>query len=105
MNHETQSMAVQLAGCEYHFTCQPSEREELLDAARYLDLKMREIRERGGKTLNSQAIAVMAALNLSHELLRQQRQWAEADILVKNQVQDLLQKVDAALSQATPTGV
>ena len=56
MNHETQSMAVQLAGCEYHFTCQPSEREELLDAARYLDLKMREIRERGGKTLNSHCL-------------------------------------------------
>jgi cell division protein ZapA len=98
-------MAVQLAGCEYHFACHPSEREELLDAARYLDLKMREIRDHGGKTLNAQAIAVMAALNLSHELLRQQRQSAEADSLIKSQVQNLLQKVDAALSQATSTGV
>ncbi len=67
-------MSIQLAGCEYRFACQPSEREELLDAARYLDLKMREIRDHGGKTLNSQAIAVMAALNLTHELQRQQRQ-------------------------------
>ncbi|WP_230314299.1 cell division protein ZapA [Candidatus Contendibacter odensensis] len=98
-------MAVQLAGCEYRFACQPSEREELLDAARYLDLKMREIRDHGGNTLNAQAIAVMAALNLSHELLRQQCQWTEAESLVKNQVRDLLQKVDAALSLDTPTSV
>ncbi|MBK8750451.1 MAG: cell division protein ZapA [Candidatus Competibacteraceae bacterium] len=105
MNQEPLSMAVQLAGCEYRFACQPSEREELLDAARYLDLKMREIRDHGGNTLNAQAIAVMAALNLSHELLRQQRQWTEAESLVKNQVRDLLQKVDAALSLDTPTSV
>ena len=43
--------------------------------------------------------------NLSHELLRQQCQWTEAESLVKNQVRDLLQKVDAALSLDTPTSV
>lgn len=96
-------MAVQLAGCEYRFACLPSEREELLDAARYLDLKMREIRNRSGNTLNPQAIAVMAALNLSHDLLRQQRQTAATDTLIRNQVQGLLQKVDDALNLVVST--
>lgn len=103
MKQETLSMAVQLAGCEYHFACQPSEREELLGAARLLDLKMREIRDRSNKILNLESIAVMAALNLSHEMLRQQRQSDETDALIRNQVRDLLQKVDATLSQAAPT--
>ncbi len=105
MSQETISMAVQLAGNEYRFACLPSEREELLDAARYLDLKMREIRSRGGNTMNPQAIAVMAALNLSHDLLRQQREVSSSDALIKNQVWDLLQKVEAALNQAGSTGL
>jgi cell division protein ZapA len=105
MSRDTLNIAVQLAGCEYRFTCQPSERDELLDAARYLDLKMREIRDRGGKGLTLEAIAVMAALNLSHELLRQQRQAAETDAIVSNQALDLLQKIDGALGQTIPTAL
>ena len=105
MNQQTVSMAVQLAGCEYRFACLPAEREDLLEAARHLDLKMQEIRSRGGNTLNPQAVAVMAALNLSHDLLRQQRDSSLAETLIRNQVQDLLQIVDAALNQAESTGV
>lgn len=105
MKPETHSVAVQLAGCEYRFACQPSEREALLKAARLLDLKMREIRDHSNKALNLESIAVMAALNLGHELLRQQQQSAEADALIRNQVRDLLQKVDATLSQAALTAL
>ena len=50
-----------------------------------------------GKHLNLEAVAVMAALNLSHELLRQQRHAAEADAIISRQVRDLLQKVDEVL--------
>ena len=42
--------------------------EALLRAARHLDSKMREIRA-GGKVFGTERIAVMAALNITHELL------------------------------------
>lgn len=100
MSQETISVAVHLAGGDYRFACSPAERDELLEAARHLDRKMREIRDYSGKNLALEAVAMMAALNLSHELLRQQRQAAEADALLNNRLRDLLQKVDAALSQA-----
>lgn len=103
MSQETISVAVHLAGCDYRFACLPAEREELLEAARHLDLKMREIREHRDKSLTLEAIAMMAALNLSHELLRQQRQVAETDALLNYCMRDLLQKVDAALSQVPST--
>lgn len=103
MSQETISVTVRLAGCDYRFACPPAERDELVEAARHLDLKMREIRNHGGKTLALESIAMMAALNLSHELLRQQRQAAETDDLLKSRTQDLLQKVDAALSQVAAT--
>lgn len=103
MSQETISVAVHLAGCDYRFACLPAEREELLEAARHLDLQMREIRAHSGKALILEATAMMAALNLSHELLRQQRQVAETDALINNRVRDLLQKVDVALSQVAST--
>jgi cell division protein ZapA (FtsZ GTPase activity inhibitor) len=45
-------------------------------------------------------MSVMTAMNLSHELLRLQRQRAEADAAVERQVRDLLQIVDDALTKA-----
>ncbi|TVR63271.1 MAG: cell division protein ZapA [Candidatus Competibacteraceae bacterium] len=99
------SVAVRLAGYEYRFACATVEREELLEAADHLDQRMREVRDRSGKPLNLEAIAVMTALNLSHELLRLQRQRAEADAVVNRQVQDLLQIVDDVLSKTEPVEV
>lgn len=96
MNQETNSVIVQLIGYEYRFACQPSERDELLEAAGYLNERMGEIRSHG-KHLSLEAVAVMTALNLSHDLLRQQRQAADAEAIISHQVRDLLQKVDAVL--------
>ena len=84
---------------EYRFACPPDERDELLEAARGLDERMQEIRDQGGKLLSLEAVAVMAALNLSHELLRQQRQAMATEAIINVQVQDLLQKLDAFLHE------
>ncbi len=96
MSQETHSVTVQLIGYQYRFACEPAEREELLDAARYLNQRMEEIREHG-KHLSLEAVAVMTALNLSHELLRQQRHAAEVDAIISRQARDLLQKIDGVL--------
>ena len=48
--------------------CKDEEKEDLLKAVQYLDAKMREIRE-GGKVIGSERIAILAALNITHELL------------------------------------
>ncbi len=61
---------VRLLDKEYAVACPPEEREALLNSARLLDSKMREIRD-SGKIIGTERIAVMAALNLAHELLLQ----------------------------------
>ena len=96
MSQETHSVTVQLIGYQYRFACQPAERDELLEAAHYLSDRMSEIRDHG-KHLNLEAVAVMSALNLCHELLRQQRHAAEVDAIISRQARDLLQKVDEVL--------
>ncbi len=53
---------------EFRIACQKDERTELLEAVAYLDKKMREIRDLG-KIVTVERIAIMAALNIAHELL------------------------------------
>ncbi len=53
---------------ELRIACPEEERQGLLDAVAYLNRKMVEIRD-AGKTTNVERIAIMAALNITHELL------------------------------------
>ena len=55
---------------DYQAACPPEEKEGLLNAARYLDEKMRAIRS-GGNVIGTERIAVMVGLNVAHELLQQ----------------------------------
>ncbi|MEP6941561.1 MAG: cell division protein ZapA [Betaproteobacteria bacterium] len=59
---------VSILGREYRVACKESEREALMQAVQYLDRRMRDIRE-AGKIAGTERIAVMAALNIAHELL------------------------------------
>jgi len=69
MSESTPPVKVQILGKEYPVSCEADEQHELLLAARYLDEKTREIRD-GGRIIGTERIAVMAALNIAHELLQ-----------------------------------
>jgi cell division protein ZapA len=69
MDDRSITLAVTILGREYRVACKEAEREELLQAVQYLDRRMREIRD-SGKIAGAERIAVMAALNIAHELLR-----------------------------------
>ncbi len=63
------TLDVSILGREYRVGCKQSERDELLLAVQLLDRRMREIRD-SGKIAGTERIAVMAALNIAHELLQ-----------------------------------
>ncbi|MDD1649533.1 MAG: cell division protein ZapA [Methylococcaceae bacterium] len=69
MRESPPPIKVQILGKEYPVSCPADEQHELLLAARYLDEKMREIRDIG-RIIGTERIAVMAALNIAHELLQ-----------------------------------
>jgi cell division protein ZapA len=62
------TVEVNLLGRTYRVACADGERESLMQAVAYLDGKMNEIRK-AGKVMGAERIAVMAALNVAHELL------------------------------------
>ncbi|MGK0498461.1 MAG: cell division protein ZapA [Oceanicoccus sp.] len=68
MSNET--VIVKLLDKEYQVACPPGQQEALAQSANYLDKQMRNIRA-NGKVIGLERIAVMAALNISNELLQQ----------------------------------
>ncbi len=63
---------ITLLGREFKVGCKEHERAELMEAVATLDERMRAIRD-GGKIAAIDRIAVMAALNLANELLRERK--------------------------------
>ncbi len=78
---------VKILGKDYQVACPEDLTHHLLDAALLLDNRMKEIRS-SGKVIGVERIAVMAALNLAHELLiykaETQQNQAEADNRILN---------------------
>ncbi len=93
MKNET--VFVKILDKEYQIACPPGQKDALLQAAHNLNERMRDIRT-SGSVIGLERIAVMAALNLSHELL-------ETKDLLREQepdaagLQRLSDKVDDAL--------
>ena len=65
-------VTISLLDKQYQIACPENEREELVTSARYLDQQMRNIKA-SGKVVGLDRIAIMAALNISHELLKTSR--------------------------------
>jgi cell division protein ZapA len=68
MSVDPKALQVNVMGREFRVACPESEQKELLEAVDYLNKKMDEIRD-GGKVVGVERIAIMAALNIAHELL------------------------------------
>ena len=63
----SEPVIIRILDREYTVGCEPDERDSLSAAARLLDARMREIRG-GNRMAAVDRIAVLAALNLAHEL-------------------------------------
>jgi cell division protein ZapA len=64
------SIEIHILGRAYKVACARDEETALIAAADYLDEKMRVIRD-SGKVIGAERIAIMAGLNLAHDLLTQ----------------------------------
>lgn len=93
---ESVAVTVKILDKEYRIACPPHERQALVESARYLNHKMRELKDRGS-VVGSERIAVMAALNMAHELLQQRSGRDERIISLKSRVKGLQERIENAL--------
>ncbi len=98
MSQEMARVSVRILEKDYHVACPMEERAALLDSAEYLSRKMKEIRDTG-KVVGLDRIAVMAALNLTNELLIARRRDALLDTDVTQRVRAMRERVEAALER------
>lgn len=89
-------VSVRILEKEYQFACPASERNDLLNAAEFLNAKMRQIRD-SGKVVGLDRIAVMAALNLANELLKSRTRDELMDSSVSLRIKNLRERVESAL--------
>lgn len=68
MNADAKGLQINVMGREFRVACPDNEQKGLLEAVDYLNKKMNEIRD-AGKVVGLERIAIMAALNIAHELL------------------------------------
>ncbi len=66
-NSKIQPVSIKILGKDYKVVCSEEEQETLMQSAQELDEQMRKIRD-SGKVTGADRIAVMAALNLTHDL-------------------------------------
>jgi cell division protein ZapA len=94
---EATPVAVNILDREFLIGCTAEERPGLLAAASYLDGKMREVRG-SSRTQSMDRIAVLAALNMAHELLQARNASESHSNVVAQHLQALRAKLDAALA-------
>lgn len=93
------TVTVKILDKDYQVACPEDQESDLLVSAKYLDKQMRGIRETG-KVIGLERIAVMAALNISYELLQaSDHSDSEAPARDSNAVEGLSRKLDDALYQ------
>ena len=100
MTHQDQArVSVRIMEKEYVVACPYEERSALLDAAEFLNARMREIRDTG-KVVGLDRIAVMAALNLAHEILKGKDRESGLVNGVGQRVRALRERVEGALGKS-----
>ncbi|WP_432471235.1 cell division protein ZapA [Amphritea sp. HPY] len=90
--------SVKLLDKEYVIACPEENEAQLLAAADYLKKKMQEVKA-SGRIIGLEKIAVMAALNISHELLHSS-QGNEAQL--EQRLQQLSAKIEQGLGSLEP---
>ncbi|MAT51929.1 MAG: cell division protein ZapA [Porticoccaceae bacterium] len=88
------TVVIRILDKEYQVNCPPEEQSALISSAQELDKRMRDIRK-AGNVIGLERIAVMAALNLTYDLLRAENRAQGSESLNED-----LSRIDAQLDEA-----
>ena len=91
------SLSIFILDKEYRVACPPGEEESLQAAANELNRKLKEIKAKGA-VIGTERIAIMAALNICHEMLTGRA--VQADYAELNgRLESLSDKIDSSVRE------
>lgn len=96
MSSGNEAVSVRLLDREYTVGVVPDERESLMAAAKLLDSRMRDVRG-SNRMAAVDRVAVLAALNLAHELQQLRTEGEQRDREMARLIEDLQRKLDGLI--------
>ena len=101
---EAQPINISILDKDYKVACPAGEQSALLESAKFLDGKMREIRD-GGNIIGSERIAVITALNMANDLLQTENLDKELKQELPPRLKSLEDKISRALESSRQSGI
>ena len=95
---DAQPINISILDKDYKVACPAGEQSALLESAKFLDNKMREIRD-SGHIMGSERIAVITALNMANDLLSTGNVDKEIGQQLPPRLKDLENKITRVLEQ------
>lgn len=104
MQHsDSDQVAIKILGKDLIISCPREAQQQLIEAAQQLDQRMQTIKT-GSKAMGLDRIAMMAALNLTHELIGTQQQLTDLQQQLtdqQHQQQSLSDRISSMLATAS----
>jgi cell division protein ZapA len=97
---EPRTLQVTIMGRDFRVACPDDQQAGLLEAVDYLNRKMLDIRD-SGKVIGLERIAIMAALNMAHELLSTKVGGGFDLAAIKRRMASMETVIDQAMSEQT----
>ncbi len=95
---EKGALTISLLGREFRVACPEGEENQLLATVDFLNTRMKEVRDTG-RVVGNERIAIMAALNIAHELLSQKAPAAGIDATqIRRRIVAMQETLDSALA-------
>ena len=93
------AVTISLLGREFRVGCPEGEKKQLMASVDYLNRKLKEVRDTG-KVVGNERIAIMAALNIAHELMSNSGKGGDAvdNIAIKRRILAMQESLDSALA-------
>ena len=104
MNEQENTIKVTIFDREYPVKCPPDAAHVLIESAKTVDRKMRELQQSAGKT-NTDRIAIVTALNLCRELITLKQQHNTTEQKNNQQVSEILERIQNVLATEEPITV
>lgn len=93
------TLDVKIMGRDFRLACTPEEKPQLMRAINVVDTRMESIRE-GGKAMGIDRIAVLAALQIAHDTIKEQGQGSGLDSeVLERKIQSITSAIDDALRE------
>jgi cell division protein ZapA len=93
---------VEILGKYYSIRCPEAELNSLQEAASYLNKKMQEVQD-SGKAINLERIAIMAALNITNDLLQSGKQKTSLMDKINQQITHIQSKLETMIAKPEQT--